>query len=79
MYIIETDRLTCCSLFRSRGEDWRVNIITTADFSLDKDFYYTEETKTAKYIDDVIFSRVYKNKFNRNPVAQSSSSQLESV
>ena len=54
----------CC---RSSGEEWRVNIVTTMDFTLDKDFYYTEETRTVKHNDEIIFSREYKNRFDRNP------------
>ena len=56
--------------YRSRGEGWRVNIVTTSDFSLDKRFYYTEETRTVKHNEEVIFSRVYKNKFDRNPLTK---------
>ena len=56
--------------YRSRGEGWRVNIVTTSDFSLDKRFYYTEETRTVKHNEETIFSRVYKNKFDRNPLTK---------
>ena len=56
--------------YRSRGEGWKVNIVTTSDFSLDKCFYYTEETRTVKHNEEVIFSRVYKNKFDRNPLTK---------
>ena len=40
------------------------------DFTLDKDYYYTEETRTVKHNEEVIFSRVYKNKFDRNPLSK---------
>ena len=54
----------CC---RSSGEEWRVNIVTTMDFTLDSDFYSKEETRTVKHNDEIIFSREYKHKFDRNP------------
>ena len=62
--------ITFAVFYRSRGEGWKINIVTTSDFSLDKRFYYTEETRTVKHNEETIFSRVYKNKFDRNPLTK---------
>lgn len=54
-------------VYRCRGEDWRVEVTVTTNLTLDKDFFFTEETRTVKHGEEIIFSREFKNKFDRTP------------
>ena len=54
-------------LYRSRGDDWRTEVIVTTEVTLDREYFYTFDTRTAKHGDEIIYNREYKNKFKRYP------------